>query len=144
MLDHRPSRVRARRRSPESHIDGSPSTALRAHIEVRARPRGSRRDTRARETVDALDAGLRVRTPAAGVRKKRSIRSSRAVRTRDRRARAMRARKSRPETRDLEGRVKMGVKDGRRARRGRDRARGRESERWIGVDRARGRARRDE
>ena len=47
MLEYGPSSVRARRRSPESHIDGSPSTALRAHIEVRARLEG-RGATRAR------------------------------------------------------------------------------------------------
>ena len=55
MLDHRPSRVRARRRSPESHIDGSPSTALRTHIDVRARleGRGAKR-ARARPSTRSM------------------------------------------------------------------------------------------
>ena len=55
MLEYRLSSVCSRRRSPESHTHGSVSTALRTHIDVRARleGRGAKR-ARARPSTRSM------------------------------------------------------------------------------------------
>ena len=143
MLEYGPSSVRARRRSPNHILMAlrAPHYARTSRCALALEGRGATR-ARARPSTRSMQ-GYGYGHPPPGCVKTLDSFVARGSDARSS-ARAMRARKSRPETRDLEGRVKMGVEDGRRARRGRDRARGRESERWIGVDRARGRARRDE